>query len=226
MLLFLRLAFVLILAGLAPMASAADTRVSERDILASEAFLKYHPDLRYRLQGLREYDRGDYERARGRFLIAARWADKPSQAMLAQMHFLGRGITQDPVAAYIWMDLAAERGSPRMLVERERYWTRLDETQRAQVMERGPAVYAEYGDEAAGPRLDRMLRRGLRGMTGARLGVVGMLEVVLPTPSGNVTVSGEEFYQDAYWDRASYWSWQESHWDEVPTWRIEAVPDR
>ena len=71
-----------------------------------------------------------------------------------------------------------------------------------------------------------MRRRGLRGMTGARLGVVGMLEVVLPTPSGNVTVSGEEFYQDAYWDRASYWSWQESHWDEVPTWRIEAVPDR
>jgi hypothetical protein len=199
----------------------AETTVSQRAIVSSKAFLKHHPDLRYRFLGLREYDRGDHQRAMDRFLIAARWADKPSQAMIAQMYYLGRGVLRDPVQAYIWMDLAAERGSARMVMERERYWVQLDASQRARVLELGPEVYARYGDEAAGPRLARVLERGRRAMTGGRLGMSSQLDVVLPTTAGSVIVRGEEFYQDSYWDLPSYWAWQERAWDAVPNWRIE-----
>lgn len=199
----------------------AQTTVNQHAIVSSHTFLKHHPDLRYRFQGLREYDRGDHQRAMGRFLIAAQWADKPSQAMIAQMYHLGSGVPRDPVRAYIWMDLAAERGEARMVVERERYWAQLDESQRARALEQGVGVYARYGDDVTGPRLAFVLQRGRRSMTGGRLGVSSQLDVVLPTTAGNVTVRGEEFYQDNYWDLPSYWAWQQRAWDEVPNWRIE-----
>lgn len=223
----LLLLLVLIAGGLAFQPALAETTVSQRAIVSSHAFLKHHPDLRYRFQGLREYERGDYRRAMGRFLIAAQWADKPSQAMIAQMHFLGRGVPRDPVRGYIWMDLAAERGEARMVVERERYWEQLDESQRARVLELGPEVYARYGDEVTGPRLARVLEHGRRAMTGGRLGTSSQLDVVLPTTAGSITVRGEEFYQDIYWDLPSYWAWQIRDWDAVPNWRIETgAPSR
>ena len=43
----------------------------------------------------------------------------------------------------------------------------------------------------------------------------------------SITVRGEEFYQDIYWDLPSYWAWQIRDWDAVPNWRIETgAPSR
>jgi TPR repeat protein len=86
---------------------------------------------------------------------SARYADKFSQAMVARLYQEGIGTRADPVMAYIWMDLAAERMYHDFLVLREHYWARLDALQQAQAIERGQQVYADYGDRVAKPRMER-----------------------------------------------------------------------
>ncbi len=61
-----------------------------------------------------------------KFLRAARYADKPSQAMIAQMLWNGDGVPVDRVMAYVWADLAAERGYPAFIATREKFWSELN----------------------------------------------------------------------------------------------------
>src|SRR3546814_6828921 len=82
------------------------------------------------------------------FLRAARYADKPSQAMVAEMHWRGLGVPQDRELGYAWMDLAAERMYPNFVIKRERYWQLLDADQRSNAIERGQQLLAEYGDRS------------------------------------------------------------------------------
>ena len=72
-------------------------------------FMNGHPDLFWRLRGRKYYEAGHYEHARECFELAARYADKPSQAMLGEMHWQGEGGPRDRALGYAWMDLAAER---------------------------------------------------------------------------------------------------------------------
>ena len=55
-----------------------------------------------------------------------RYADKYSQHYLSLMSWHGVGVPVDRVQAYIWSDLAAERGSKRLLAIREKMWARLE----------------------------------------------------------------------------------------------------
>lgn len=57
----------------------------------TEGFLAAHPDLRWRLEGVRFYEKEDYPAAMRSFLRAAGFADKPSQAIIAEMHWKGVG---------------------------------------------------------------------------------------------------------------------------------------
>ena len=186
-------------------------RHQDEAILRSEGFEVHHPDLRFRRLGLDAQQRGDAAAAFAHYGRAARYGDKLSQAAIAELYWNGALGQPDRVLGYVWMDLAAERGAPLMLAHRERYWHALGEHERARVDEVGPRIYDEFGDPASRPRLARELRRGLRAMTGSRLGMVGNLSVCLHEAPGtcSVTVRGERYYADIYWKPDPYQAWQD-----------------
>src|SRR5690554_4984638 len=125
--------------------------VDEDLLINSAGFLAAHPDLNNRHRGMQAYEDGRHQAALTYFRRGARYADKASQAMVAEMLWKGEGGERDPALAYAWMDLAAERGYPGFTVLRERYWAQLDQRQRQEAVARGEQVYAEYGDAVAQP---------------------------------------------------------------------------
>ncbi len=202
-------------------------RPDNEAIVHSQAFLSGHPDLRWRLYALREQDAGNHERALRYFQRAARYADKPAQAAVAEMLWEGTGVTRDRPLAYAWMDLAAERGQPKFIGWREHYWQQLDEAGREQALQVGQGVYAEYGDDVAKPRQERVMRRARRQVTGSRTGMAGSM-LVVPVEDGHAQtpVDGSRFHNPKYWDPELYWHWQDEIWDQLPQGIIEVLPLR
>lgn len=131
---------------------------------------KGRPNEEARLAGLKAYKSGHYAGAAEDFTRAAYYADKHSQHYLTLMYWHGVGVDKDPVQAYIWSDLAAERGGKRLLAIREKIWAQLTPVQQAQVLVRGEVAYARYGDEVAQPRAESVMRHFARDMTGSRIG--------------------------------------------------------
>jgi hypothetical protein len=211
---------VLLLAAIAAQAGAAD----KKQMLSSEAFLGSHPDLNFRLQGLRRYEAGDHDRAFELFKRAARYADKPSQAMVAEMLWQGIGVPQDRALAYAWMDLAAERNYRSMVLKREAYWNALDESERKRAIAGGEAVYRDYGDATAQPRLERRLRQARQDTTGSRVGSTVGLQIVIETPTGPQTIDGAQFYAKELWEPELYWQWQEKTWNAPSGGAVDVGP--
>ena len=199
----------------------------QREVINSAGFLAAHPDLRWRREGVVAYGAGRHVEAADFFRRASRYADKPSQAMYAEMLWRGEGVVQNRPLAYAWMDLAAERAYPGFLIRRERYWAALTEAERALTLQVGQAVYPEYGDDVSKPRLARELRRALREMTGSRTGFRGTLEVMVPGPGGEwLTIPGDKYYADRYWKPAQYWAWQDGIWRAPRKPMVEVGPLR
>lgn len=188
----------------------------DKTVMTSEAFLGAHPDMKYRLQGLDWHNKENWKRAMEDFRQAARYGDKPAQGMLGEMYWNGEGVDVDRATAYAWMDIAAERGYPFLIVKRERYWEALSEAERERAVEVGSALYTEYGDPAAKPRLERLLQQAKRDMTGSRVGSVGFLTIQIPTPSGWRHVDGSQYWADKFWQPELYWRWQDHDWKKPP----------
>src|SRR3546814_2086588 len=93
------------------------------------------------------------------------------------MHHDGSGAVQDPLLAFAWMAVAAERGDHGYARLRDRYWKELDADQHADARARTRELRAEYGDSTALPRLQRSIRMARHEATGSRLGYTGVLEV-------------------------------------------------
>ena len=183
--------------------------------LMTEGFLSAHPDLRWRREGLHAYANERYDEAMTYFLRAARYADKPSQAMIAQMHWNGVSAARDRAIGYAWMDLAAERFYPNLLILREAYWTALSEAEQRDAVERGQALLADYGDDVAKPRMAQALRRG-RAVTGSRVGFVGNLEIIPftgPNAGSGMAIRGDEYYAPKYWEPDQYFQMQDRAWN-------------
>lgn len=212
--------------------AASDVPADDPKIVNNGSFIRAHPDLRYRKSGMEAYERKRFKDAFGYFRDASRYADKTSQAMVAEMLWKGEGTTQDRPAAYAWMDLAAERNYPSLIVLRERYWSQMDEAERARAVEVGQAIFAEYADDVAKPRLERELLRGRNQATGSRLGRVGTL--ALPSQThvpkqqpqfegrqvdafGTFSnfVDGSKYYAAEYWEPEAYWKWQDAQWQRL-----------
>lgn len=185
----------------------ADLRA--REVLSSPAFLASHPDMRFRQLGHQAQAAGRLGEARSHFQAAARYADKLSQAALAEMWWTGQGGPADRALGYAWMDLAAERGTPFLLAQRERYWAALAPAERVRAISEGRALYAEFGDPAAQPRLERELRSGLRNVTGSRTGAVAAnMDMFVRDTRGARVVDPDAFYQNDYWQPTRYWQWK------------------
>ena len=129
----------------------------------------------YRIYAVREAVNGDWAHAARLFEIAAKYADKYSQHRLSLLYWHGVGVEKDRTAAYIWADMAAERGYPQLLAIREKMWAALTPAQQDEVRTRGPKVYAVYGDVAALPRQRGLLQRKRSQITGSRAGFIGNL---------------------------------------------------
>lgn len=203
-------------------ATAGTTEVEPRTEVLTAGFLRYHPDIKHRLDGVQAMERGDPAAALDAFRKAARWADKSSQAMVAEMLWKGQGTAVDRAGAYAWMDLAAERGYRPFATLRERYWAQLDAAERERALAVGQSVYADFGDAVAKPRLERELKRGSRQVTGSRVGSVGALRIMIPGPGGSwMTVDGETYYARHYWQPKAYFEWQDQIWRDPPTGTVE-----
>ncbi len=182
---------------------------------ASQDFLFYHPDLAGRHDGIVAYARHDYAFALQAFMRGARFADKPSQMMLASMYWDGVGTAKDRATAYAWADLAAERGYPWLLATRERYWQSMSADEQARALDIGKALYAQYGDAVAKRRVEVWLSRGRKQATGSHTGFVGTLEVHKGDGFGWSAVGsdGNDYYADRYWKPAQYWGAQARAWN-------------
>ncbi|WP_305804812.1 sel1 repeat family protein [Stenotrophomonas sp. YIM B06876] len=212
-----------LLAGAGAALAAAPRPAAGPDAELVEAgFLSGHPDLRHRLRGMELYQRGDYAGAMRSFQMAARFADKAAQAMLAEMLWTGTGTAVDRPLAYVWIDLAAERGYLPLVAIRERYWEALGEDERARARREGPALQAIYHDGVARPRLAAVLRRSRGQMTGSRTGYTGNpLRIISPGGFGETTLDGNQFFDDRYWDPAQYQAWQDEVWTRPLQGRVE-----
>lgn len=170
-----------------------------------------HPNELARMDALEAYADGRMRDARDRFQTAARYGDKFSQYRLSLMSWYGDSADPDPVLAYVWADLAAERGYKDMLAVREEIWALLDEAQQRRATEIGSEYYKKYGDAAAKPRLNRELIRGKREMTGSHAGFDAGVRVVFPGSSvdfGQAMAFGNgvgNYYADYRWEPEKYW---------------------
>lgn len=203
-------------------------RKVESDLWQSPHFRRAHPDLKHRLQGQAHLEDGRAKQAVTEFQQAARWGDKLSQAMLAELYWQGEGVKQDRARAYAWMDLAAERQFVAFVAKRERFWSELDANERERALAIGQELYASMGDERALPRLNKHLRKE-RSSTGSRLGYGGNGSVILPTAGGGsvdiyarsasgmlgmVGAAGGRqipmtaYYARQYWQTEAYMDWQ------------------
>lgn len=210
--------------------SVAPPDPSQDRLLITAGFLNGHPDLRFRLLALEKREAEKQEEAFRYFQRAAYYADKPSQGMVAEMLWNGIGTAQDKASAYVWMDLAAERGYEGFLDLRERYWAAMTAAERERALAVGQDIYARYGDEAALPRIATAMRRERKSITGSRTGFAGNVKIVLPGPAGGMEqIDGTKFYDDRYWDPKQYLAWHDAVWMKPRVARIsvggpEAAP--
>lgn len=156
---------------------AGATAAVERERLDASTYhtalrnAKGHPNEMARWRGLWSYSNRKYSDARRHFERAAYYGDKPAQLVLSMMYWHGEGVPSDPVMAYIWADLAAERRSNRKIVlMRERIWMELNPAQQKRAVEEGRAHYERYGDKVAMVRTNVQLMRFSRNRTGSRTG--------------------------------------------------------
>jgi len=182
----------------------------DRDVDASQAVEDAHPDQRFRRLGYEAAQKGHTEDARRYYRKASRYGDKISQAALAELLWTGQGGDTDRALGYAWMDLAAERRTPYLLAKRERYWSELSEADRHRALDEGLAIYKEYGDAVAKPRLERIMRNERNQVTGSRLGYIGTLETTLWESDGSGSrVLAQQYYQDRNWKPDEYWKVQD-----------------
>lgn len=180
-----------------------------------------HPNERARWNGIWSYSNQQFPQAREHFERAARYADKPSQFVLGMMHWHGEGGSRDPVTAYIWIDLACERGTTaELIVLREKMWESLTHEQKAQVHERGPEFFRQFGDAVTMARTNAQIRRFSTGRTGSRTGgSPGTMSVSLGNEAVDTcatsdspplaSLGGSDIYAACRTDPEHYWREQE-----------------
>lgn len=149
------------------------TGASFHEIDSMEKGAQGRPNEEHRIAALKAYVRGDHARAAACFRTAAHYADKYSQHALSLIHWHGVGVPSDRVEGYVWADLAAERGSRKLLLVRERMWQELSEAERSRAQELGEEFYARFGDAVAQPRAESVMRRFATTMLGSRVGFDG-----------------------------------------------------
>ena len=196
-------------------AAPSPLSLQEHAVVSSAAYLKGHPDLRYRQLGMAAAEQRKFVDARRYYTLAARHADKLSQALMAELLWNGQGGPADRALGYAWMDLAAERGTEWLLLRREAYWAALDEAERKRAVDEGQVLYAEFADPVAKPRQEKEMRRNMGEMTGSRTGALGSTVMQVRFNGQLVRVLPEVYYAPRLWQPDAYWNWQAQQLQEA-----------
>lgn len=160
----------------------------------SDASTWYHPDLFGEFAGMRYYAHHQYKDAMKYFEIGAYYADKLSQLSIGLMYLNGEGVAKDPVTAYAWFSVAAERDYPDFIATRDRTKATLTPEQLDKAAQVRAKLDERYADAVAKPRMIKELRQGQMQLTGSRTGFdSGAVQVAnKPTCGPTVVVGGNE----------------------------------
>lgn len=193
---------VLLLLAIAGVAHAEDDPMNDPGVQKvlrgmASASTWFHPDLFGEFAGMRYYTHHQYRDALKYFEIGAFYADKLSQLSIGLIHMNGEGVKKDPVTAYAWLDLAAERGYPDFVATRDHLKGALTPDQLAQAMELRKTLGERYADAVAKPRLAAQLRQGQMQITGSHTGYdSGVSQLNTATSCGpTVVIGGSEVPQ-------------------------------
>lgn len=212
----------LLLLPLCMSAVAADVPPESSETMVNAGFLDSHPDMMYRQWGVNALHRGKVDEAMENFRLAARYADKPAQGYLGEMYWFGVERPADRVMAFAWMDVAAERGYPLLVELRDQYWAALPLEQHEAAREQARLLAAEYGDAVARPRIDAVLIKGLRAMTGSRTGSMSNnVDIVYSEGGMTRTIKADRMYDKKYWDPKLYQQWQDDTWMKIRRGTVE-----
>ncbi|MBO9716796.1 MAG: hypothetical protein J7507_08270 [Pseudoxanthomonas sp.] len=211
----------------APVAGAAQVDEKEavidredQKVMSTIAFLDAHPDLKYRREGWLAFEAGKYGEAIAHFSEAARFGDKVSQAMLAEMAWKGQGQAVDRPLAYAWADLSAERGYRQFVALRERYWAALTADERQRAIEVGQPLLPVYSDAVTQVAMQKHLRKARRYMIGGRYN--RSADVMVPGPGEQwIQIRGHDFYAEKYWNPKRYQEWTDAVWKDPPKQNVD-----
>ncbi|WP_430388178.1 sel1 repeat family protein [Dyella sp. 20L07] len=175
-------ACALLCTATASLAATMEDPLSKQILAAMDRSATWgHPDEENEFAGMQHYANHDYAGAMQAFLQAARYADKLSQLSIGLMYLNGEGVAQDPVMAYAWVALAAERKYPQFVATRDALWSKLDASQREKATVAVGKLSAEYGDAVAKPRMELALRQAREQMTGSLVGYgASQVETISP----------------------------------------------
>lgn len=200
------------------LASAETDRMHSRDFDSRQRLSSSHPNELWRLYGTQAAGQGQWQDAARHFRRAARFADKYSQHRLSLLYWHGLGVAEDRALAYAWADLAAERGYPQFLLIREKMWGELDAAQRQRALAAGPAIFDEFADAVAKPRLKRAIAHARTQITGSRTGLIISPLVVMASRGGGGPLDAVDavnlgpMYADWRMDSRRYWAVEDAIW--------------
>jgi len=190
----------------------------------NDASTWYHPDLFGEYAGVRRYAHHQYKEALRYFEVGAYYADKLSQLSIGLIHLNGEGVRKDPVTAYAWIDLAAERAYPDFVATRDRVLAQLTPEQRDQAQALRDKLAQKYADAVAKPRMEQQLRIGAAQMTGSHTGFdSGVLHAAMKQNCGvgaviggvSVPVAGcggNDIYAKSRWEPNEYFASRDAQW--------------
>jgi len=190
----------------------------------ADASTWYHPDQFGEFAGMRYYAHHQYEQAMKYFEIGAYYADKLSQLSIGLMYLNGEGVAKDPVTAYAWFGVAAERDYPDFVATRDRTKATLSPEQLEKAAQVRSKLDERYADAVAKPRMVKQLHQGQAQLTGSRTGFdYGVTQQAnKPTCGPSVIVGGEEtpsagcggksLYSKSRWDPKQYFASRDAEW--------------
>jgi TonB family protein len=184
------------------------------------------------------YAQGKTNEAFNEFLLLATTGDHDAQFNVGAMHLRGEaGTPADPVAAYAWIALSAQRGNANALGAKQRIFAALAEDNRAAALAREKELSERYGDEALKalmmPRFDitaaayqpaRAIRKvkPVYPMAALHAGVGGFVEVSfnvdkdgIPHDMGIVTAADNAFVTPTI-DALRRWRFEPAQIDDKP----------
>jgi hypothetical protein len=191
-----------------------------------------HPDQFGQFSGMQLYAKGRYAAAMKYFRSGAWYADKFSQLSIGLMYLNGEGVEKDPVLAYAWVAVSAERKYPQFVATRNRLWAQMTDAQRARAKIAAADVAAKYGDSVAKPRMVHELEYWRTQITGSRTGNdsgVQQLDMARVDPGkasscsartiegAPVSGCGGNIYDKSRWVPDQYFKWVDSQWTGTVT---------
>lgn len=206
----------LLLCAVPAAALAQESPVPSSDTVQSlhamdNSYTEGHPDVINEFAGMHLYAEGDYQGAMKDFLVAASYADKPSQLSIGLMYLNGQGVQKDPMTAYAWIALAAERGYPQFESTREEVWRQLNSSQREQAKVMQQQLSGEYGDAVAQPRMLQALQQSIASGSASN----GAAQSA-PTDCAKIhAVECKDVYASWFWDPNKYFAGRDAAWNRV-----------